>query len=229
MKTNVKGCAFGNSSKVKDPTDKAMVKEHIEVLKQWPGAGAWSLEKTPTIIAYDNDLNKVLAWGSGVTDNHKIQFAHFKLLLQQTTELNDEVDNLKTTLQEISIIRSSGLPRGKTAVNVTADYLREVHRFLHETLRSTYGEEYLSSQKLLYVITVPAMWSDRSKALTEQAAREAGFTGKLTLVTEPEAAALYCATICEEVDLKVGSKFLGTPQLPPSICNVQYVMPAEGL
>jgi hypothetical protein len=28
------------------------------------------------------------------------------------------------------------------------------------------------------------------------------------LITEPEAAALYCATLCKEVDLKIGNRFL---------------------
>jgi molecular chaperone DnaK (HSP70) len=186
-----------------------MIAEHIEVLKRWPGAGNQAVEKTPSVLAYDNDFTRVVAWGSSVADQHKNQFAHFKLLLHRPTNSDSaSVDDLAWKLQATSI-RSSSLPRGKTAVDVTADYLRPLYQYIQQILANTYGEKFLASQTLSYVITVPALWSDRSKALTQRAASEAGFNGKVMLVTEPEAAALYCATICDEVDLRVGSKFLG--------------------
>jgi molecular chaperone DnaK (HSP70) len=186
-----------------------MIAEHIEVLKRWPGAGNQAVEKTPSVLAYDNEFTRVVAWGSSVGDQHKNQFAHFKLLLHRPTNSDSaSVDDLAWKLQATSI-RSSSLPRGKTAVDVTADYLRPLYTYIQQILSNTYGEKFLASQTISYVITVPALWSDRSKALTQRAASEAGFNGKVTLVTEPEAAALYCATICDEVDLRVGSKFLG--------------------
>ena len=98
-------------------------------------------------------------------------------------------------------------------MDVAADYFRQLGTYVRNILENTYGEKFLAGQNLWYVITVPALWSDRSKALTLRAAREGGFSGKITLVTEPEAAAVYCATLCDEVDLKVGSKFLGTTLL----------------
>jgi molecular chaperone DnaK (HSP70) len=200
---NCLGCAIANSSKIRNVSDKALITENIEVLKRWPGAGNQAVEKTPSVLAYDNDFTRVVAWGSSVGDQHKNQFAHFKLLLHRPTNSDSaSVDDLAWKLQATSI-RSSSLPRGKTAVDVTADYLRPLYQYIQQILSNTYGEKFLASQTLSYVITVPALWSDRSKALTQRAASEAG------LVTEPEAAALYCATICDEVDLRVGSKFLG--------------------
>jgi molecular chaperone DnaK (HSP70) len=60
-----------------------------------------------------------------------------------------------------------------------------------------------------YIITVPAIWSDMAKNLTRKAASRAGFPDdKITLITEPEAAALYCATNSLEVDLYDGDRFL---------------------
>jgi molecular chaperone DnaK (HSP70) len=68
---------------------------------------------------------------------------------------------------------------------------------------------YLENQRTSYVITVPAIWSDDAKNLTRLAATRAGIPGdKLNLITEPEAAALYCATMCEELDLRQGDRFL---------------------
>jgi molecular chaperone DnaK (HSP70) len=118
------------------------------------------------------------------------------------------VDALAWEIQATSL-NSSSLPRGKTAVDVAADYFRALYQYVQHVLNNTYGEKFLAGQTLSYVITVPALWSDRSKALTLRAASEGGFNGKVTLVTEPEAAAVYCATLCDEVDLRVGSKFLG--------------------
>jgi molecular chaperone DnaK (HSP70) len=165
-------------------------------MKRWPGSENQAAEKTPSVLAYDNSFTRVIAWGSSVGDQHKNQFAHFKSLLHRPASSE-------------SAIRSSSLPRGKTAVDVTADYLRQLYQYIQQILSNTYGEKFLSRQTLSYVITVPVLWSDHSKGLMIRAAREAGFNDKVTLVAEPEAAAWYCATICDEVDLRAGSKFLG--------------------
>jgi molecular chaperone DnaK (HSP70) len=192
-------------------TDKAKIAEHIEVLKRWPGAGAIATEKTPSVLAYDSDFTKVVAWGASVTEQHKNKFAHFKLLLHRPSSIAEGAP-MDTYAKEIQTgsLHSSSLPRGKTAVDVCADYFRQLYQYIQLILQNTYGEKFLSQQTLSYIITVPALWSDRSKALTLRAANEGGFSGKVTLVTEPEAAAVYCATLCDEVDLQIGSKFLGT-------------------
>lgn len=211
--TTFTGCAIAHAAKVRDVTDKAKIAEHIEVLKRWPGAGNASAEKTPTILAYDNDFIQVIAWGSSVTEQHRNRFAHFKLLLHRPAQGEPgsaTIDQITWEMQSTTINSSNSLPRGKTAVDVAADYFRSLYAYVQNVLQNTYGEKFLAGQNLQYVITVPALWSDRSKALTLRAANEGGFTGKVTLVTEPEAAAVYCATLCDEVDLHVGSKFLGT-------------------
>jgi molecular chaperone DnaK (HSP70) len=78
-----------------------------------------------------------------------------------------------------------------------------------ETLHRHFGEQFLQRQQVSYVITVPAIWSDKAKDRTRQAAYRAGILRrKLVLITEPEAAALYCATFCKEVDLEAGDRFL---------------------
>lgn len=72
-----------------------------------------------------------------------------------------------------------------------------------------YGKEYLSKQQMTFVLTVPAIWSDKAKELTTQAATRAGLQKEnLILITEPEAAAIYCATLCTETDLREGARFL---------------------
>ena len=193
------GCAIVHTSQIRNVNDKPRLAEQIELLKRWPGSGTLSAEKTPTILAYDDDFTQVIAWGSKVTPQHKNQFTHFKLLLHTSAA---------TTADE-----TDGLPPGKTAVDVTADYFGQLYTYVMNVLGNTYGEKFLAGQNLSYVITVPASWSDKSKALTLKAATQGGFTGNVTLVTEPEAAAVYCATLADEVVLRVASKFLGIPPL----------------
>lgn len=60
-----------------------------------------------------------------------------------------------------------------------------------------------------YVISVPSIWIDYAQDLTRIAAIRAGLPQKsISLITEAEATALYCATMCEEVDLREGDRFL---------------------
>ena len=98
----------------------------------------------------------------------------------------------------------------KKAVDYASDYLtRIVDHVLHESLPRQFGASFLENQQISYVVTVPAIWSDKAKDLTRQAAVRAGIDqSKLMLITEPEAAALYCATLCKEADLKEGDRFV---------------------
>ena len=65
-----------------------------------------------------------------------------------------------------------------------------------------------------YCLTVPAMWSDRAKALMRESAiragliKEADHRDRLMLISEPEAAAIYCERKCEQFNLKGGDKFM---------------------
>jgi Hsp70 protein len=98
----------------------------------------------------------------------------------------------------------------KNALDVCADFLTQVHRYIEtEALPDALGEAFLAAQSKSYVITVPAIWTDRAKDLTRQAASRAGIPeDKLILVTEPEAAALYSATTGDQLDLQVGDSFI---------------------
>jgi len=95
-------------------------------------------------------------------------------------------------------------------VDYARDFLQSVNDYVtQEILPTRYGARFLQNQTLSYVITVPAIWSDKAKQQTRQAAEEAGIDKyNLTLITEPEAAALYCATLCDEVDLESGDRFM---------------------
>ena len=190
------------------------IRDKIIAIKQWPHADPMYPEKAPTVLAYENGVP--IAWGGGVKQNHAIQVANFKLGLQESVAKHY---NAKTLIgAALSILggfltdhqwRHPDLPR-KQPVDFAADYLKAIREYVMEVaLTNHFGREFLDKQPIQYVITVPAIWSDKAKDLTREAAVRAGIPMKgLSLVTEPEAAALYCSTLCNEVDLNDGDCFL---------------------
>lgn len=71
-----------------------------------------------------------------------------------------------------------------------------------------------SQQHIQYCLSVPAMWNDHAKALMRQAALQAGMISpldpphRLLLISEPEAAALYCEKKCDQFAIGHGQKFM---------------------
>ncbi len=89
---------------------------------------------------------------------------------------------------------SEGLPPypGKTTVEIIGDYLAQVREVAYAEISRRYGKAMFSSMKRDLVVTVPAVWSEKAKDLTLQAVAKAEWEAvKVSLVTEPEAAAIY--------------------------------------
>lgn len=80
----------------------------------------------------------------------------------------------------------------KTPVEVAGDYLGKLVAHAQDVLTRRFSTA-LQTVDLEYVLTVPAVWSDKAKDLTMQAAHRAGIPpASLGLLSEPEAAAV-CA------------------------------------
>lgn len=105
------------------------------------------------------------------------------------------------------------LPPGKSEIDVAADYLFKLRQAMRAQLQKTLGEVFTREERnIRYYITVPAIWNDAGKAATRAAALQAGFLrdendNRLTLVSEPEAAALFCAKT-GLLNLKIGDAIL---------------------
>lgn len=97
--------------------------------------------------------------------------------------------------------------------NAISDYLYALHEYAAEKILQEFGPSY-SRKSFRYCLTVPAMWSDKAKDVMRRAAirakliSEADHPERLTLVSEPEAAALYCKRACKQYDLEDGDRFL---------------------
>ncbi|KAF9578954.1 Heat shock 70 kDa protein 12A [Lunasporangiospora selenospora] len=105
------------------------------------------------------------------------------------------------------------MPIDVDVVHVIADYLRCLYRHVSEKIISNYGYQ-IDRDMFRFCLTVPAMWSDRAKDAMRQAAILAGLVvqndhpDRLLLVTEPEAAALYCQLKCKQFNLEHGDQFM---------------------
>jgi molecular chaperone DnaK (HSP70) len=68
--------------------------------------------------------------------------------------------------------------------------------------------------KFKKTLKVPAMWSDKSKQIMREAAIKANIisasdhTDRLMLISEPEAAALYCEKTCDRFNMVNGDEFM---------------------
>ncbi|KAL5001046.1 hypothetical protein BDV10DRAFT_161271 [Aspergillus recurvatus] len=152
--------------------------DDIEVLSQWPGGGNRTSVKVPSHISYKDGK---VQWG--------YQIGQFSEGLRGIKLLLDENQKIVYTPS----IESKALLvlYGKDAVEATADYLKQLIGQAKQVLERRLGIDMdeLDSQ---YILTVPAVWSDRAKDATLRAAVDAGVDMKhVSLVSEPEAAALY--------------------------------------
>jgi len=213
--TTFTGVAYAHSRKISSvafASDRRRAAEQVFVVQAWPSPTANFDTKIPSLLSYHTDPP---AWGGKVKDNDQLRVAHFKLGLQESLAKH----YTHTSRASFSPLLSSylndenwehpALP-GKTAADFAGDFLTSVVNHLkNKALPMTYGEELLKNLRTSYVLTVPAIWSDKAKTLTQQAAIAAGIPQQdLMLISEPEAAAHFCISLCEDAALKEGERFL---------------------
>lgn len=105
--------------------------------------------------------------------------------------LASEFDNLDIDDLD-NILNSEDTAGAKDPVDLVADYLSKVRETTYMEMRKRYGDAMFATMRRELVVTVPAVWSERAKDLTTRAVSRAKWdAAKLSLVTEPEAAAIY--------------------------------------
>lgn len=145
---------------------------------------------------YYDQYQKVVGWGPDIADAlaptgypkpgvQKVEWFKLQLMLSGNTYIDP--------------INLSPLPPGKSEIDVAADYLFKLRQAMRSALQKTLGEVFNREERnIRYYLTVPAIWNDAGKAATRAAAIQAGFLrdendNRLTLISEPEAAALFCS------------------------------------
>ncbi|EXX73359.1 hypothetical protein RirG_061020 [Rhizophagus irregularis DAOM 197198w] len=158
--------------------------------------------KTNTVLLYDDELENVEKWGQpALSKRPNRRRAENKPVKLFKLHLGNLQENLKPKL----------LVEYKKAIT---DYLREIGKVIKETVTNTWtGLDFM--ENVLLVLTVPAEYSEKSKATMRECIFNAGLIGnksseKLQFTTEPEAAAIYCMeNILREHDLDIsGTNFM---------------------
>lgn len=102
----------------------------------------------------------------------------------------------------------------KTVLDAISDYLGALYAHTIDTLTRRYGQSFMASTPIEWVLTVPAVWSDAAKNATRIAAERAGMAagkggiGGIRLISEPEAAAVYTLRAIQPNSLAVGDHFV---------------------
>ncbi|XP_069130751.1 heat shock 70 kDa protein 12A-like isoform X1 [Argopecten irradians] len=165
-------------------------------------------EKTPTVALFDPNMDlkyfgyeaeKRYAELSPRERKQWYLFQKFKMKLYEAKDLS-----LGTTIRAFN--RNDEQP----ALKVISEVLKYLKKDVLETARRKRRLN-LDEDKIRWVITVPAIWSDKAKIFMRAAADSAGIEDEnLMLALEPEAAALYCRHIKEDMTSPITTKPLGS-------------------
>lgn len=102
------------------------------------------------------------------------------------------------------------IPLFKSVVDVISDFLESLKQHTMETLTRKFGKEFLDLTPIDWILAVPAVWSDSTKALMMKAAVAGlGKNASIKLISEPDAAAVCALSDLQPNHLKV------MPTLPP--------------
>ncbi|KAF3098630.1 hypothetical protein TWF569_009849 [Orbilia oligospora] len=189
----------------------------IEIITSWSNNGV--APKVPTEIRYVHGKDPL--WGAEAslaserrgTANSAVIYNRFKLLLdpRSGTGLYNSADKSS----DISTDDEIRLPDKKSAVSVSADYLRLLYQDLMQKILRRRLPETLDITPIHFIFSVPAIWSHEAQSATKFAAKQAGFcsrsSDRLTLVSEPEAAALYVLKAMHEANFSR----ISTTAVPP--------------
>lgn len=196
------------------------------MIKEWPGAGGTSWDKCPTLVKYENG---VVRWGFELDRSTEGRIEGIKLLLDpdQPRPIYVPAVDTKAELQRL----------GKPATAVAADFISALWTHASANIESKYPKDYFNLLKKRFVLTVPAVWSEKAQDATlrvsallflsyphpnqksiracaelivfirNQAARNAGLA-PVKLIKEPEAAALFTLHHMGDKGLAVGDAFV---------------------
>ncbi|KAI7306299.1 actin-like ATPase domain-containing protein [Hortaea werneckii] len=146
-----------------------------------------------------NKATSNMRWGYQVRQDEQ-RLRCLKLLLDPEQKFPDYVslDDIKQQLATT----------GKSVNTVIAEYLKALFDHTKEALKRRYGEVFVSNTPLHVVLTVPAVWSDEAQEATLSAAKVAGIGDHITMISEPEAAAVYALQAIQPNNLSVGQNFV---------------------
>ncbi|KAI9705053.1 MAG: hypothetical protein M1836_006836 [Candelina mexicana] len=181
--TTYSGVAYGFTTKP----------EEIFTITDWPGARGRKVPKVPTIIKYNDDGS--FTWGYELDQSTEGRIEGIKLLLDpdQPQPLYVPASNTKVELKRL----------GRSPVDVASDLIGAIYEYALANIEAKYPHGYLELLDKKFVLSVPALWSDKAQHATLKAAKHAGIA-PITLIKEPEAAALFTLNFLKNKGLEIG-------------------------
>lgn len=172
------------------------------MINDWPNpvSTVATSDKLPTKLSYQK--GEPYHWG--YTVDFKEQFlSWFKLLLDPKNKVGRDSENVLTTIKLLGAL-------GKTPEDIAVEYLKLIWQYTKDDIQKVRGDDWADIYTVRAVLTVPAIWSPGAMDKTLKIARRAGLPSNVSLVREPEAAAL--AVLKEKKDegepLQVGDCFV---------------------
>ncbi|GES97238.1 hypothetical protein GLOIN_2v1783276 [Rhizophagus clarus] len=155
---------------------------------QWPDyIGQF---KTNTVLQYDQDFNEVIKWGAPALARRQGR--------RNERRETRPVELFKLCLGNLEEDLKPKLPlEYKKAIT---DYLTEIGKLIKTKVEAAWNSlDFLKD--VLFVLTVPAEYSEKEKAIMRECAYNAKLISEkgsdlLQFTTEPEAAAVYCMENC---------------------------------
>ncbi|KAH0527299.1 hypothetical protein TsFJ059_002314 [Trichoderma semiorbis] len=181
--------------------------DDVEIIKTWPGGNGITSDKVPTEITYSfppdasPGAEPTVKWGFQFKPDES-RLRCIKLFLDRAQKLPFYVSPLDTAAQLKKF--------NKNVVDAVSDYLTQIYKHTMDTLTRRYGESFMASTKVEFVLTCPAVWSDTAKNTTLQAAERAGMGSRseIQMISEPEAAAVYTLKAIQPNHLNIGDNFI---------------------
>jgi len=166
-----------------------------------PSSSNGSIPSTATGAPNGQSTGANIKWGFQFKPEEP-RLRCIKLFLDRNQKLPHFVSPLETAAQLRKYDRN--------VMDAVSDYLTQMYKHTMDTLTRRYGESFMSTTKVEFVLTVPAVWSDAAKNATLVAAERAGMGNRhdLRLISEPEAAAVYTLKAIQPNHLKVGDNFI---------------------
>ncbi|KAI9271874.1 hypothetical protein BDA99DRAFT_569638 [Phascolomyces articulosus] len=207
-------------------------------IQSWPHKGGNFYPKVPTAAVYPRNSQQQ-SKSFGRSSLYKWGYSAKKEMLKPDADKESIlISRFKLHLDE-SLLHPH-LKNGLTVVETVADYLSALHEHTLDELSRSFAKNY-HPDTFRYCLTVPAVWTDKAKNLMRQAAIQAGLinpsdpSDRLILVSEPEAAALYCEeTMSDQVQLKDNDRIMicdaggGTVDLIVFQVNFKYTNSSSG-
>ncbi|TVY51455.1 Heat shock 70 kDa protein 12A [Lachnellula cervina] len=173
---------------------------YLQTLNDWGEAGGEG-EKVPTTLKYDLGQFSPPRFGFNIDGDEDGKIEWFKLGLYPNVE--------ETSLAKKYPIKTPKMSDSECKRHVV-NYLTALREHTDTYLKDRFGDAFWRSTPREYIITVPAIWQDKSKDTTLVCAEKAGMgpRNKIQVVAEPEAAGIYALQSMENIDLKVNDTFV---------------------